>query len=110
MSADVANRRLDDRVTVIWNATCQLGGRFAQGSILDVSSGGVFFTAAKNGDPAYEARAEKHLEFATPGDTLMLRYQPDWRAEPVTVLAKVQWKGFSREHEVTGTGLQFDNE
>ncbi len=110
MSAYAVNRRFESRVPVRWAASCQLGGKLAEGLVRDVSGGGVFFTPVKSDRVDADAKAEGQLAFLEPGDTIVLTYRPEWRREPVMVLATVRWVGFSHDNEVTGAGLKFERD
>ena len=110
MSAYAVNRRFESRVPVRWAASCQLGGRFAEGLVRDISGGGVFFTPVRTDTSHEEDKAPAQLAFLEPGDTIVLTYRPDWREDPVMVLATVRWVGFSHDNEVTGAGLKFEND
>jgi hypothetical protein len=110
MSAYAVNRRFESRVPVRWAASCQLGGRFAEGLVRDISGGGVFFTPVRaEGEGEGEPSADG-LAFLQPGDTIVLTYRPEWRSDPIMVLATVRWVGFSHDNEVTGAGLKFEHE
>ena len=110
MSAYVVNRRFESRVPVRWAASCQIGGRFSEGLVRDISGGGVFFTPVRQDDAKEEEKAASHLSFLEPGDTIVLTYRPEWRTDPLMVLATVRWVGFSHDNEVTGAGLKFEQD
>ncbi|MBI5507520.1 MAG: PilZ domain-containing protein [Deltaproteobacteria bacterium] len=105
----MSNRRDEPRVPVEWRAECKLGANLTQGLVRDVSGGGVFFTPvlpSTNGDDA----RMKVLSFMEPGDTVVLTYRPEWREQPMMVLATVQWVGYSHDNEIDGVGLHFQRD
>lgn len=107
MATSIADKRLESRVPIRWRAACKLGGMNATGLLRDISGSGAFFSAA-GPEAEHDPTAEQAIEFLQQGDTVVLTFKPDWQENPVIMMATVKWIGFSRDNEVDGAGLEFE--
>lgn len=108
MTADQRERRNERRLPVAWEAECRLGGNFVNGTVRDISHGGVFFAADSSMPGLSGLEVTDIVRFLEQGDSVLLTYTTRPFARARRRVATVRWVGHSAHHDCTGVGMTFD--